>query len=153
MSRVLILIFIFVSLSNVWSQTHNLNIFLKNGTTNSFSVQDIKKVTFNGITKIENAKKYTNLINNFNLLQNHPNPFNPKTIIEYDLPKPGIVDLRIYDINGQRVKKFCNICQAGINKTIWDGRNSKGNLVASGIYFYQVIFENSILTKRMVLVK
>jgi len=153
MLRKLLLVFVLLSLSTVWSQTPNLKIHLKNGTTNSFSVLDIKKITFNGITKIENAKKYTDLIKKFKLLQNHPNPFNPKTVIRYDLPKPGIVDLTIYDIKGQLVKKISNNCQAGINKTIWDGKNSKGYLVASGIYLYQVIFENSILTKQMILLK
>jgi len=153
MSRILLPIFIFMFLSNVWSQTCNLKIYLKNGSIDSFSVQSIKKITFSGFTNIENTKEINNLIKIFKLKQNYPNPFNPKTIIEYEIPKARLVDLKIYDINGQLVKKFSNSCQAGMNKTIWDGKNNKGNLVASGIYFYQVIFENSILTKRMILLK
>jgi hypothetical protein len=151
--KILILIFTFLSLSNGWSQTYNLTICKKNGTTTSFPIQEIKKITFNGITNIEKTKKLNNIIKNFILFQNHPNPFNPGTTIEYELPKPGNVTLTIFDVVGQQVKKFSNNSPAGINKTIWDGKNSKGDFVASGIYFYRVKFENSILSRKMIIVK
>jgi len=149
----LIVIFIFLFLLNGWTQTRNLKVYLENGTVETFSIQDIKKITFKGFTNIKKTKEYSHLINKFNLLQNHPNPFNTNTIIEYKIQKSGFVNLKIYDINGKLVKTFSQNCQAGLNKTIWDGKNSGGDLVASGIYLYQVIFENSIFAKRMILLK
>jgi hypothetical protein len=88
---------------------------------------------------------------NFNLKQNYPNPFNPTTTIEFDLPKAGIVTLRIFDIAGREVSKEINSLslRTGNYKVNF---NSAG--LSSGVYFYSLVVDGAnIATKKMVLVK
>ncbi|MBI4550645.1 MAG: T9SS type A sorting domain-containing protein, partial [Candidatus Latescibacteria bacterium] len=73
------------------------------------------------------------------LHQNVPNPFNPATVIRYDLPKPGQVTLTIYNLLGQAVVTLVDARQdAGRYAVRWDGRNAAGQPVASGLYFYRL---------------
>ncbi|MFC1583782.1 FlgD immunoglobulin-like domain containing protein, partial [Candidatus Neomarinimicrobiota bacterium] len=72
---------------------------------------------------------------NFQLLSNYPNPFNPYTIIRYDLPKRTPVTLAVYDQLGQEVVVLRNgDLQANQHESIWDGRDANGRSVPSGIY-------------------
>ena len=84
--------------------------------------------------------KAGNLIpENFALLQNYPNPFNPTTKVTYQLPKQSDVELTIYNLKGEFVRQLVNQTQAaGVYETVWDGRDSVGNLTSSGIYFYRI---------------
>jgi len=100
------------------------------------------------INDVEN-EYYTRTQNNFNLVQNYPNPFNPSTTIEYLIDEPGNVRIIIYDALGRELKTLVNeFKSAGSYKQIFNA----GNL-ASGIYYYQLINENNIQTKSMVLLK
>jgi hypothetical protein len=75
----------------------------------------------------------------YTVSQNYPNPFNPSTTIQYTLPYPSNVNLTIYNILGQRTKVLVNESQyAGEFKVVWDGTNSAGVRVASGVYFYRI---------------
>ncbi|MFC1898294.1 DNRLRE domain-containing protein [Candidatus Cloacimonadota bacterium] len=88
------------------------------------------------------------------LEQNYPNPFNPSTEIRFDLSKTGYVDLKIYNLKGQIIKSLLNEeFQPGTHQITWDGRNDKNAVVNSGIYFARLKFNNSILTRKMVLLK
>jgi len=88
------------------------------------------------------------------LRQNYPNPFNPITNIEIDLPNSGFVSLNIYDIIGRRVNELINgNYPAGMIKTEWNGRDFRGNKVATGIYFYELNTDYGKETKKMILVK
>ena len=90
----------------------------------------------------------------FTVSQNYPNPFNPSTVIEYNLPYRATVNVTVLNVLGQRVATLVNDRQAaGPHQVTWDGRNTDGNEVASGIYFYRVTFDNSARTKKMVLMK
>ncbi len=85
----------------------------------------------------------------FNLGQNYPNPFNPATIIEYSIPAPSRVTLRIYNLTGQEVREL-------INKEEPQGEYSitfKAGMLASGIYFYKLSANGSTQIKKMVLLK
>lgn len=84
------------------------------------------------------------------LAQNYPNPFNPVTKINYDIPKDGKVNLKIYDINGREVAALINneIHTAGYYSVTFNA----GNL-SSGIYFYRLIANDFIQTKKMLLIK
>jgi len=76
---------------------------------------------------------------NFVLFQNYPNPFNPSTEIIYELSKSGRIKISIYDINGRLVKKLADRYEiAGKRSVVWDGRNSAGRKVVSGIYICKV---------------
>jgi len=79
----------------------------------------------------------------FNLCQNHPNPFNQTTKIEFTLSHSGFVSLQIYDILGRKVKTLVSEqVSSGYKSVLWDGKNDAEEEVASGIYFYQLKIEN-----------
>jgi hypothetical protein len=85
----------------------------------------------------------------FNISQNFPNPFNPVTKINYELPKDTKVKLVIYDILGREIKTLVNeIKQSGKYTVEFNGSN-----LASGVYFYRIQAGDYIAVKRMVLVK
>ena len=93
------------------------------------------------------------------LLQNYPNPFNPETWIPYHLAHGGEVGLTIYDAQGAVVRRldlghqdagfYTNRMQAAH----WDGRNDRGESVASGVYFYQLRTSDYVSLRRLVILK
>ncbi|MCH7549518.1 MAG: T9SS type A sorting domain-containing protein, partial [Candidatus Krumholzibacteriota bacterium] len=88
------------------------------------------------------------------LSQNHPNPFNPSTIIEYALPQTAPVLLTIHDVRGRLVRRLVNETIAVGNRSVeWDGRDERGNSVSTGVYFYRLVASGEVLTRKMVLVK
>lgn len=90
----------------------------------------------------------------FVLKQNYPNPFNTATIINYQLPKSGSASLLIYDILGREVISFNNKYQIGGNyHIVWDGRDSFGKKVPSGIYFYKIVTKDFLDLKKMIITK
>jgi hypothetical protein len=75
----------------------------------------------------------------YELSQNYPNPFNPTTRIRFALPYESTVRLTVFNILGQEVVTLVDGQQnAGYFNATWDGRNSFGNSVASGVYFYRL---------------
>jgi hypothetical protein len=90
----------------------------------------------------------------FELFQNHPNPFNSSTIIDYEMMKEGNVTLKIYDILGKEVRTLVNTLQKpGNYRAIWDGKNNQGKEVASGIYFYLLKAGERKEGRKMLLIK
>ena len=93
------------------------------------------------------------------LLQNYPNPFNPETWIPYQLSEDSAVSVSIYDTTGQLVRTLSlGFQSAGFYNSqgraaYWDGRNTLGERVASGIYFYQLTTPSFQQTRRLVIVK
>ena len=88
------------------------------------------------------------------LSQNVPNPFNPQTTIRFTLPQNERVALAIYNANGQLVKTLASGEKArGTYDITWDGRDSKGNSVSSGVYFYRLSAGKFSETRKMVLLK
>ncbi len=88
------------------------------------------------------------------LSQNYPNPFNGKTIVSYELPEQGQVDLSIYSVLGKKVRTLMNGFRlSGKHWVTWDGNDEMGSPVASGPYYYQLKTNKSAMTKRMILVK
>jgi hypothetical protein len=90
------------------------------------------------------------------LFQNHPNPFNPTTRIEYVIPKGAVegVTLTIHDITGARVRTLFDGSKApGAYEAEWDGKDAHGNPVSSGVYFCRLRTGQTALTKKMVLLK
>ena len=88
----------------------------------------------------------------FELKQNYPNPFNPSTNIEYNLFKPGVVSLIIYENNGKVVTKLVNNIYQNYGKYIldWNGKNDIGTDVSSGIYFCRIIVNGSDVSNQSV---
>ncbi len=94
------------------------------------------------------------VITSFRLGHNFPNPFNAETVIEYSLPRAGSVRLTVYNILGQEVKVLVDEIQtAGDKRVIWDGKNQRGQDVASGVYFYRMEAGEFTKTNKMLLLK
>ncbi len=92
--------------------------------------------------------------NGFRLEQNHPNPFNPTTVIAYQVPAPTTVTLVIYNLLGQKVRTLVQeTVPAGLNRAWWDARNDAGNPVAGGIYLYRIEAGEFVQTRKMILRK
>jgi hypothetical protein len=91
----------------------------------------------------------------FLLHQNVPNPFNPTTLIRYEVPpEGGRVLLSIYDVEGRLVHTLVDGVESpGIKFASWDGRNTAGQRVASGVYFYRLTAENFEQTLKMTLLE
>ena len=91
----------------------------------------------------------------YQLEQNFPNPFNPQTTIRYELQRPGMVCIRIFNELGQCVKKLNNqYMSAGYHEINWNATNDFGDKVNSGVYLCQFnTSENISLVKKMLLMK
>jgi len=88
------------------------------------------------------------------LLSAYPNPFNPSTTIRYALAEPGKVEIVIFNTRGQKVREFSiEHSQPGFYKLIWDGKDSYGNMAASGLYFYRMNTARFKQLRKMVLAK
>jgi hypothetical protein len=92
----------------------------------------------------------------FVLSQNHPNPFNPATVIEYDVPRNARVTVAVYNLLGQEVKTLVDEYQnPGYYTVTWNGKNENGSEVPCGVYFYRLSVNDGqwAETRRMVLLK
>lgn len=88
------------------------------------------------------------------LLQNYPNPFNPSTTIAFELAETGHTSLGIYNMRGQLVRTLINEhLISGRHSSVWDGKDSSGHDVSSGIYFYRLKSGRLSSSKKMILMK
>jgi hypothetical protein len=84
------------------------------------------------------------------LLQNTPNPFKQSTMINYQLSKPGVATLKVYNIQGQLVKTLAQGAQGAGRYTVnWDGRDHAGQKVSSGVYICRLSSGDQSFVKRM----
>ncbi|RMD67443.1 T9SS C-terminal target domain-containing protein [Candidatus Parcubacteria bacterium] len=84
----------------------------------------------------------------------YPNPFNPTTVIRYQLAAESDVELSIYDLFGRRVRTLVRDRQnAGLHSVSWDGRDAQGKAVGSGIYLCRLQAEERTQARRLVLMK
>jgi len=160
------------SIGNIWKTEDGGKSWQrqKSGTTNTLWAVDfvnenegwvvgnngtILHTAIEGTTDIEInlISEYT--VKNFHLFSNYPNPFNPKTVISYQLPEKGSVKLTIYDMLGREVITLVDKEQSsGLHRTIWDGKDKKEGDVPSGIYFYNLQFGGVFQkTGKMILIK
>ena len=93
------------------------------------------------------------------ILPNYPNPFNPETWIPYQLATAADVQILIYDMRGIIVRRLAlghqlaGYYTAPNRAAYWDGRNSSGERVASGVYFYQLLTNEASSLRKMVILK
>ncbi len=84
----------------------------------------------------------------------YPNPFNPRTIIPYELAARGEVELKIFDASGRLIRTlFAGVREAGRHESVWDGTDNRGAAVASGIYFCRFRTGVYSATTRLALVR
>lgn len=103
------------------------------------------------LKKLVAIQKDNNKITNrdFYLAQNYPNPFNPTTKISYNIPANGLVTLKVYDISGKEIITLVNTYQNAGNYTI----DFDGSKLSTGIYVYKLMFNNQMLSRKMILIK
>jgi hypothetical protein len=88
------------------------------------------------------------------LHQNYPNPFNPSTVIRYEIAKACEVAISIYDVKGSLITVLYRGRRGpGRYEAVWEGRNSLGVDVTSGVYFYRLVAVDFVRTKKMVLLR
>jgi len=95
-----------------------------------------------------------NKVSDFKLERNFPNPFNPETVIKFNLPEASRVSLNVYNVLGQVVRTLVNEeLSAGLHSIIWDGKNAQGSDVSSGVYFCRIKAGDFESTMRMTLLR
>jgi hypothetical protein len=88
------------------------------------------------------------------LKPNYPNPFNPVTRIDFDLPRSSQVDVSVFNLLGRKVINLLSgPIEAGLHSVEWDGTDPTGRRVASGVYFYRLTTPTLSETRKMVLLK
>ena len=103
----------------------------------------------NDYTGLDQEHADYNTPDDYKLRQNCPNPFNPITTIQYELPQRSDVQITIYDLLGRKVITLLSETQdAGYKSVQWDATN-----VSSGMYFYQIKADGFIETRKMVLLR
>ncbi|HQM37269.1 MAG TPA: T9SS type A sorting domain-containing protein, partial [Candidatus Marinimicrobia bacterium] len=127
---------------------------VKSGLTYWYKLED---VDYNGKTEFHgpiSAVLANTTPTEFGLHKNYPNPFNPVTTISYDLAKDVYVELAVYNILGGKVITLVNGNQpAGSYQLEWDGRDSRGLIVSSGMYLLRINAGNYCKTNKMVFVR
>ena len=94
-------------------------------------------------------KNFYLLQSSLTLEQNYPNPFNPTTTINYSIPEAGNVELKVYDILGNKVTDLVNQEMAPGNYTA----NFDASSLASGVYIYRLQTGSLMQTRKMILMK
>ncbi|MFL3013265.1 MAG: tandem-95 repeat protein [Candidatus Neomarinimicrobiota bacterium] len=90
----------------------------------------------------------------FSLGHNYPNPFNPSTTIPFTISSPGLAAVTVYDVNGRQIKQIVNEnFKPGFYSRVWDGKNSNGIPVSSGVYYYSLRTKTFNSFKKMILIK
>ncbi len=116
--------------------------------------EDILNVYIQGVnvplhnTDVEQTNK--NTLSAFN----YPNPFNPSTTIEFNVPATQKVTLDIYNIKGQKVTSLWNrVTEKGVHRVNWNGKDSNNKNVSSGMYLYKLSCGKGSLTRKVILMK
>ena len=107
------------------------------------------------LSEIVSVKQISNLVpDEFKLEQNYPNPFNPTTIIRFQVKDSRFVTLKVYDILGKEITTLVNEkLQPGTYEVPFSINQSSGYQMPSGVYFYKLITNGFIETKKMLMIK
>ena len=90
----------------------------------------------------------------YSLSNAYPNPFNPTTTIEFDIPKAENISLAIYDISGRKINEIVNgNYTPGKYSVVWDSKDMYGKEVSSGLYIYQFISSEKNISKKLILLR
>lgn len=155
-----------VDLSAYADSSVRIAFYFQSGTfdnDNGWYIDDIRIEGIQDPTSI--GEVHFQVVTGFELSQNYPNPFNPTTAIRYQLPKSGSVELTIYNLLGQEIRKLVNENRIAGQYTVqWDGRDETGAAVASGVYLYRLkagepsggspgVAQGFVETKKMLLLR
>ena len=124
----------------------------KNGTV--YNLTGSGSILISGDSKLFDLRKIDIFPNQFLLLQNFPNPFNPVTLITYTVPDLSYIYLFVYNLVGQEVHTLVSEMKVpGQYKVSWDGTDRLGNSVSSGIYFYELRGNEFSEMRKMIFMK
>lgn len=114
----------------------------------------IDDIRFDGVVAVRDRFQENDIIQSMTLHQNFPNPFNPETVILYELPQTSQVEVVVFNLLGERIRTLVNQRQtAGQHHLHWDGRNEFGMPVPSGVYLYRLRAGEFVQTRKMVLMQ
>lgn len=103
-----------------------------------------------GVEKPEGEQSCSGLL----LVQSHPNPFNAGTVLRFDLIRPARVELQVFDMGGRLVRDFgAGWREAGSQRVRWDGRDYRGEPVASGVYLARLRLDGRDISTKMIVTK
>jgi glucuronoarabinoxylan endo-1,4-beta-xylanase len=140
-----------VSISTTPVRYASVTFVNKSDTSSKFSALTDTSGNYQINAIITSVNPHTNVPAKFDLGQNYPNPFLGSTAISYNLKAQSDGLITIYDILGREVKRFTfDIQAAGVHGIMWDGSNSLGKKVATGIYFYRLQAGGEAQIKKMV---
>jgi hypothetical protein len=102
------------------------------------------------VTAVDGAPRYRLALHGA-----RPNPFNPRTRIDFEVPRAAKVRLDVFEVSGRLVTTLLDSPRpAGPGSVEWDGKDARGNPAGSGVYLYRLGFEGSRqLSRKMVLMK
>ena len=118
---------------------------------------DIEEVQFS--TDVYELNELLSLVDNnmpieFKLHSPYPNPFNPVTTIGFDVPNRSRLKIKIFDLNGKQIKALLDeVKEAGRYKINWDGTNSNGDVVSTGIYFVKFMTRDRTFNQKVLFLK
>ncbi len=114
------------------------------------AVSDVIRVTIGAVST--SNERAADVPDRFRLFQNYPNPFNPETTIPFALDEAASVRLTVYNALGQRIATLIEGTRpAGNHQVRWNGRNSQGVKMATGVYLYKLDVAGSVAVRSMVL--
>lgn len=123
---------------------------MKNGDENEIWMSKLN-LNVNSIPVHLNEENF----NHVNLYSHsYPNPFNSTTIIKFEIDKYSLVEIKIYNILGEKVNFILSMYKnPGLHKITWNGKDDSNNSVNSGVYFYQIKANNQLENGRMIYLK
>ena len=114
---------------------------------------EIARIDFE-IGDLTDAGEAADVVRLLHLFQNHPNPFNPTTRIDFDLPEDGPAELSIFAVNGKRIRTLLSEQRSsGSHSLNWDGRDDSARQVSSGAYFYVLKAPGVRESRKMILIR
>jgi hypothetical protein len=128
------------------------NFSFNSGSGNSININfDLEELT---LVTIDDPATTSTVPSRLELAANYPNPFNPSTTIRFNVPSTQTLRLVVYNLLGQTVKELVNgQFNAGQYQFEWDGTNSTGQVVSSGVYFYSLEGTQERLVRKMLFKK
>ena len=121
-----------------------------------YDIQDFYQEMVNHFTMMDavEVSDESKTPSDYKLYAPYPNPFNPFTVIRYNLPEQANVNISIYDMTGRLVNSLVNGTQsAGLRTIQWNARDSKGLTAPAGVYLYKIEAGNFMDVKKMILLK
>jgi hypothetical protein len=127
----------------------NMEYWRGNTTMGSYEKQ------FNLIDPLSLSDNDEEIIEVFALFANYPNPFNPRTVIPFQISERSQITIRVFNTLGEQVKKLLDheSYPPGKHHTSWDGTNEQGQPVSSGVYFYRMDAGQFKMTRKMILIR